>query len=173
MTTTTRTDSNGQPRKTLASQLDRLDGILDGLEEALAGAVQDAVATAVKEAVRAVLSEVLTNQTLQQQLEHVAPNDPPPEQPSGPKGSLRRLWDSTTRRLRRTACAVKEAGGRLGSRVWLTLLAVGGVIASAAYAARRRIASAAATVYQAGKRLMHRAGAALVRLLPVFALGGT
>lgn len=42
-TATTRTPSNGQPRQTLASQLDRLDGILDGLDAALAGAVQEAV----------------------------------------------------------------------------------------------------------------------------------
>ena len=52
-------------RKTLASQLDRLDQILDGLAEALdesvAAAVQEAVGVAVKEAVQAVLAEVLTN----------------------------------------------------------------------------------------------------------------
>lgn len=43
MTTTTRTNLNDQPRKTLASQLDRLDGILDGLDTALAGAVPAAM----------------------------------------------------------------------------------------------------------------------------------
>jgi hypothetical protein len=36
MTTTT---MNGQVRRTLASQLDRLDSILDGLSDALNGAV--------------------------------------------------------------------------------------------------------------------------------------
>src|SRR5690349_14287872 len=61
MTTAVRTNSDGQPRKTLASQLDRLDGILDGLDRALTGAVQDAVEQAVKQAVQAVLAEVLTN----------------------------------------------------------------------------------------------------------------
>lgn len=57
--------NNGRVRKTLASQLDRLDQILDclsdGLNEAVATAVQEAVALAVQQAVRAALSEVLTN----------------------------------------------------------------------------------------------------------------
>src|SRR6266481_3944610 len=52
--------TNGQVRKNLASQLDRLDGILDGLADGLG----EAVVTAVKEAVRAVLTEVLTNPDL-------------------------------------------------------------------------------------------------------------
>jgi len=32
---TTKTESNGQVRRTLATQLDRLDGILDGLSDGL------------------------------------------------------------------------------------------------------------------------------------------
>jgi hypothetical protein len=39
MTATVRTNSNVQPRQTLASQLDRLDSILDGLDATLAGAI--------------------------------------------------------------------------------------------------------------------------------------
>ena len=58
------TDPNGQ-RKSLASQIDRLDtmldGLADGLNDAVAQAVKGAVALAVKEAVQAVLTEVLTN----------------------------------------------------------------------------------------------------------------
>lgn len=69
---------NDQERKTLASQLDRLDTILDtlseGLNEAAASAVEKAVGLAVKqavgqavaqavhEAVQAVLTEVLTRE---------------------------------------------------------------------------------------------------------------
>src|ERR1700688_1844887 len=60
--------TNGSTRKNLASQLDRLDGILDGLadglNEAVASAVQQAVAVAVQEAVRGILTEVLTNPDL-------------------------------------------------------------------------------------------------------------
>jgi len=66
MTTTLLT--NGQVRKNLASQLDRLDSILDGLAEglgeAVVTAVKEAVGLAVQEAVRAVLTEVLTNPKL-------------------------------------------------------------------------------------------------------------
>ena len=60
--------TNGQVRKNLSSQLDRLDSILDGLadglREAVVTAVQEAIGLAVQEAVRAVLTEVLTNPEL-------------------------------------------------------------------------------------------------------------
>jgi hypothetical protein len=50
-----RTSTNGTPRKTLESQIDRLDRILDGL----ANALQEAVTTAVKEGVSQVVREAL------------------------------------------------------------------------------------------------------------------
>src|SRR6185436_14172824 len=59
------TTMNGNVRKSLAEQIDRLDVILDGLAESLSGAVADAVretvGLSVKEAVQAVLIEVLGN----------------------------------------------------------------------------------------------------------------
>jgi hypothetical protein len=55
------TNANGRERKTLASQLDRLDAMLDGLSDGLNDAVAQAVQTAVAVAVQAVLTEVLTN----------------------------------------------------------------------------------------------------------------
>src|SRR5438270_4651975 len=62
---TTHASKNGQERKTLASQLDRLDAILDvlgeGLNEAVALAVQEAVTVAGKQAVKVAVTEVLTN----------------------------------------------------------------------------------------------------------------
>jgi hypothetical protein len=62
------TDTNGRVRKSLADQIDRLDGILDGLaeglNEAIVTAVKEAVGVAVQEAVRAVLGELLTNPEL-------------------------------------------------------------------------------------------------------------
>jgi hypothetical protein len=57
----TRTNANGRERKTLASQIDRLDAMLDGLSDGLNDAVAQAVQTAVAVAVQAVLTEVLTN----------------------------------------------------------------------------------------------------------------
>jgi hypothetical protein len=70
-------------RKTLASQIDRLDAILDGLAESLNDAVATAaaegvkavVSLAVQEAVHSALVEVLTNSELQKRL---AGNAQPP-----------------------------------------------------------------------------------------------
>jgi hypothetical protein len=65
---TATTETNGRVRKSLAEQIDRLDGILDGLadglNEAVVAAVKQAVGAAVQEAVRAVLSELLDNAEL-------------------------------------------------------------------------------------------------------------
>src|ERR1700722_14194127 len=46
-------------RKSLAEQIDRLDGILDGLAEALNGAVSDAVKDAVGQAAQVAVSEAV------------------------------------------------------------------------------------------------------------------
>jgi hypothetical protein len=58
----TKTPLSGAERKTLSSQLDRLDSILDrlaiGLQQAVAHAVQQGTAQAVREAVQATLTEV-------------------------------------------------------------------------------------------------------------------
>jgi hypothetical protein len=76
------TAANGRvQRKSLASQLDRLDGILDGLAEALQGAVADAVKDAVgplvreavREAVVATVQALLTNPQLHGAMAGTAP----------------------------------------------------------------------------------------------------
>src|SRR3954447_3433041 len=96
--TNTNATANGPARKTLASQLDRLDAILDtlgeGLNEAVAQAVQQAVAAAVRDRVHhgaaGALSEVLTTPEVLAVLRAalapeapvgVPPADPPPEHP--------------------------------------------------------------------------------------------
>src|SRR6516162_10971257 len=152
MTTAVRTNIDGQQRKTLASQLDRLDDILDGLDSALAGAVQEAVSMAVKQAVQAVLSEVLTKRVLQEQLQRAAKESSPPEPPRGkPSPSLlNRLWQVTTEGVRRTVQTVQK----LGRGVGMALVAAVGVLAGIVYAARKKIASVASTVYCHGKRLV-------------------
>src|SRR6516162_7473241 len=87
-------------RKTLASQLDRLDSILDGLSEglndAVAQAVREAVGLAVHEAVQAVLAELLTNPLLHEQLQRPATAQPaaaddPANKEGGGKGRLTAL----------------------------------------------------------------------------------
>ena len=56
---------NGQPRKSLSEQLDRLDGIIDALDSCLAEVVADAVRKAATEAAQQtaviVARETLTN----------------------------------------------------------------------------------------------------------------
>ena len=112
--TTARTNINGQTRKTLASQLDRLDGILDGLDSALTGAVQEAVEQAVKQAVQAVLTEVLTNRQLQQELQQAAESAQPPDEPRGKQSMTNRIWQATTQGVRRTVRTVKQFSRGVG-----------------------------------------------------------
>ena len=102
----TSTTMNSHTRKTLASQIDRLDSLLDGLSENLNQAVADAVqgavelavrqavGQAVKEAVQAVLTEVLTNADLLAAVRGLLPVPPPadpaPDPPDRPKGLFQR-----------------------------------------------------------------------------------
>jgi hypothetical protein len=96
---------NGQQRKSLAGQIDRLDAILDGLSdglnEAVAGVVKEAVGVAVQEAVRAVLSEVLQNADFRSQFRQTS-------QPAQPKFRwLRAGWQV----IRQTITACQAAIG--------------------------------------------------------------
>jgi hypothetical protein len=82
------TSSNGRPpRPSLATQLDRLDGILDGLADGLNEAVAAAVKEAVAVAVAAALQEVLTNPDLQRRL-----RAEPAARPGGVGRAFGRLW---------------------------------------------------------------------------------
>ena len=168
MTTAVRTNIDGQPRKTLSSQLDRLDGILDGLDSALTGAVQEAVSMAVKQAVQAVLTEVLTNRELQEQLQQAAQHAPPPEPPHGKPSMANRLWQATTEGVRRIVQTVQK----LGRGVGMALVAAGGVLAGIIYVARKKIASVASAVYRGGRRLFGRAITTVASMMPAFVFGG-
>src|SRR5215469_5259444 len=102
MTTNT---TNGQIRKTLARQLDRLDSILDGLSDGLNEAVEAAVERAVKQAVgeavretlQAVIAEVVSNPDLLAAARPLlAPGssaDVPTDPPTPPRSLLRRACD--------------------------------------------------------------------------------
>jgi hypothetical protein len=105
--------TNGRTRKSLAEQIDRLDGILDGLadglQQAVATAVQEAVGVAVREAVQAVLTEVATNPDLLVRLgvqptAQPTPDADEPEEPTRGSGRRPRL----TERLGRVAGWVKR-----------------------------------------------------------------
>jgi len=126
VTTSTKTDSsNGQVRKTLASQLDRLDAILDtlseGLNEAVATAVEQAVESAVREGVRqgvrGALSEILTDPEVLAALrataaaqagESQAAPAPASPSPEGKPGLLGRAWGWAK-------AGVQKAGSALGA----------------------------------------------------------
>src|SRR3954454_22804496 len=88
---TMNTNTNGRTeRKTLASQLDRLDNTIDALADGLnrfvADAVREAVTAAVSQTVETVLRELLSRPELLRQLAgQVAPappTNPAPRQPS-------------------------------------------------------------------------------------------
>ena len=129
MTTTTTT--NGRTRKSLADQLDRLDGILDGLSDALneavASAVRDAVKAAVQEAVAAAVHEVLTNEQLQRRLRELRePTAPPPatKQPVRAKPLLEKAGEA----CRQAADAVRRAVGSAADAVRSGLAAAAGSV---------------------------------------------
>jgi hypothetical protein len=121
------TNVNGRARRSLAEQIDRLDGILDGLadalNEAVAGAVQEAVGLAVREAVQAVLAEVLANPQLQQRLRPgpdpaAAVSSIPPALPGrAAVAQVKRLAGGLAGAVKgacgKAAAAVRQVGGQL------------------------------------------------------------
>jgi hypothetical protein len=172
----TKTSPNGQERKTLASQIDRLDSILDGLSDALnesvSTAVQEAVSLAVKEAVQTVLTEVLTNPELRDCLQPPSPQPPPAPPRSGGSSStslgsqIRSQAGSLSSQMeghcRRWIDKLRQAG----SVVRTVLLAGAGIVVATACVARSRLASAAVQLFQGGKALVSWAGQAVARCLP-------
>src|SRR5262249_44271143 len=125
MTTTT---MNSHARKSLASQIDRLDSLLDGLSENLNQAVADAVqgavelavrqavGQAVQEAVQAVLTEVLTNADLLAAVRGILPAAPLPDTttdpPERPRGLFQRACDGVKAGLGAAATACGYVVGR-------------------------------------------------------------
>src|SRR5262245_30107248 len=90
------TQTNGQVRKSLASQLDRHEaalGRLEGVIDALADGLNQAVATCVEQSVTAAVHsavvEVLTNPALQQMLQQRIKAD---KAPNPIIGGMKRLW---------------------------------------------------------------------------------
>src|SRR5262249_46873603 len=153
---TTNLTKNGQPRRQLSEQIDRLDGVIDALDEGLKGAVADAVREAVGEAVnqavQAVLMELMTNPQLHKTIQtaHAPPAHEKGEEPRQGGSVLSRLWQkarSCARAcaggLKRTFQAARLAWSLAGDKI--KALAIAGVAcaAGAAYAARSKIATAA------------------------------
>ena len=127
---TSPTTTNGSVRKTLASQLDRLDGILDalsdGLNEAVATAVEGAVERAVRQAVgqavretlQALATEALTNPDLIAAFRGIAPAAAPPETPPDPpRGLLRRACDGIKAGLAVAGTACAAVAGQVAASI--------------------------------------------------------
>jgi hypothetical protein len=177
-------ETNGQTRKTLASQLDRLDSILDGLSEgltdAVAQAVRAAVGLAVQEAVQAVLAEVLTNPALRAQLQRpaeaeAAPPDDPANKQGGGKSRLAALCGRVGDKLR-SACRVGAGclrqAGRAASLAWRLAddRVRAALLVAVAYLARTALAATARRLGDGAKSLVSRAWGALRRGLPAIGL---
>ncbi len=79
-----------------------------------------------------------------------------------------RLWQATNEGVWRTVQKIKQ----LGRGVVMVLVAGGAVVAGIVYAARKKIASLASTLYQGGRRLFGKAFTALTSMLPPFVFGG-
>jgi hypothetical protein len=131
--------TNNSMRKTLASQLDRmdqmLDGLSEGLNEAVAAAVQAAVGQAVRSAVQEALREVLASPELRQRLAPgggaaalpAAPRQPdrPPAPPNGGGGgAVGRAWSW----VRGAAWAVYRPTAHAARQAWRAAAALPGML---------------------------------------------
>jgi hypothetical protein len=126
MTTSNGTINSRTARKSLADQIDRLDGILDGLAEALNESVADAVkgviAQAVRSAVEAAVKEVLASpDLLRAALEKHAPpsaNPMPPAQESKPptiKENVARIGNRLCEKAKQAAGLARKKLGEVGA----------------------------------------------------------
>jgi hypothetical protein len=147
-TVTTQTMNNGHTqRKTLATQIDRLDHILDGLADALnesvADAVRQVIGQVVSEAVQAAVTEVLSSpELLRAALERHAPAEPMcmPPPPTAPilkskaasaagvvcqkAGELARQIKEKLRKLATLGCAAGKQAGKICAIAPMILRAV-------------------------------------------------
>jgi hypothetical protein len=118
MTMTSTISGNGTQRKSLASQIDRLDGILDGLADALnesvAEAVREVVGQAVREAVQATVREVLSSpELLRAALSKHIPAVPTPER-TAKRQALKGLLQGIRAACAKAKQATVQASAKLG-----------------------------------------------------------
>ncbi len=185
--------SNGKaPRKTLADQLDRLDGIIDalatGLNETVAEVVKQAVTVAVQQAIEGVVQAVVQNPELLLALvgqvlpptataQPATPASAPPR-PSRVKAVLNVAWGW----LRRRAAQMKQCGQKLRVRLgvlWhfrrqtLTAVAFGVFTGALASSSSQAVASVLAGVGGVAISLLVMAGLALRRAAQASSLDPT
>jgi hypothetical protein len=113
MTISSTAVSNGKARRSLATEIDRLDQMLDGLanglNEAVGDAVRAALGGAMRETVQAVLKELFTNPEILARLRaELGAMPPAPAQPAPVRRGLRKRLCTGIRtgvRKLRQACA--------------------------------------------------------------------
>jgi hypothetical protein len=115
---TTTTNTNGRTvRKSLADQIDRLDGILDGLSDALnesvAQAVRDVITQAVSEAVQAAVTEVLSSPDLLKAA--LARHEPPAPPAPTLKERVKAAIGKACEKVKEVAAQVKEKARQAAS----------------------------------------------------------
>ena len=167
---------NGPARKTLASQLDRLDSILDGLSEGLNDAVASAVREAVGLAVHEAVQAVLTNPALRGQLPRPAeaesaPPDGPATKGGGSKGRLAALCGRVGDKLR-SACRAGAGWVRHAAQAASLTWQLAGdrlraaLLVAVAYLAHTTLPAAARRLHDGARSLASRAWGAFRRALP-------
>ena len=186
--TSTATATNGRPRRQLADQLDRLDGIIDALAEGLNGAVADAAREGTRLAVKDAILEILTNPDLRALIATAAPADKRSAQPVTPPGPPALGWwgrakakaaavTRATRRRWRSAAAAVAGTARLLStvmplkRVLLTGAVIGAAVGVACYLAPHGVASAVSGVGAAVTAVAAQVGGWFRRATRVLGVG--
>jgi hypothetical protein len=189
MTTTTTMASNGKLRKSLADQIDRLDGILDGLADALNGAVasavKDAVGQAVREAVQSLAAEIQSHPAVRQLIQKslmpsMAPAEPQhkdDEPRPGSKLAAARSWIGSRVQALYQRCkqgaylaytAVCRAWQWARERLGTVAVALAGlVLAGLTYLVRTRVADLMSKCCHTARGRAIRAWASLRRLRTV------
>ena len=122
MSSTMHIGDNCKGRKSLASQIDRLDTMLDGLADALPEVVADTIRTAAAEAVRdavqAAITEVLTNPELLAKLRTAAQPAASEPQPAQKKPSVWQRLGQLCQRARTCLANLCRACGAELRRLW-------------------------------------------------------
>jgi hypothetical protein len=158
------TNANGQ-RKSLASQIDRLDALLDGLADglnhAVAQAVQGAVALAVKEAVQAVLVEVLTNPAVLalQAATQSEQAEQPAGSPTGGPGKVASWRDWIGAKLKKVGDRCRAGWQRLRDTGVVLARRATRMVTTAATAIREEVVRVVATGWLLGNVLLRLAAA--------------
>src|SRR6516162_1628597 len=116
---TTNTNNVNRPgRQTLASQIDRLEGILGSLADTLGQTVAEAVQDAVGKAVELAVKEVLTNPELLRALQAQAAAKVQPTKEGSLGKTLGQTWQRTCTTVREKATSAGTALRQNAGWVW-------------------------------------------------------